>query len=201
MNIHFAAAARVIASREADGLALIRWSLGHVHIAGRDTVLLTYHAADPGHHWRAAANDAARLIVTAVGGLAWDERGVVRLVVPHDYAADADRIMREVRAFPAPEEDSRNVAGNVGSPAVWATIDRPQGGLASLALAWTDNPGDPRPVVLRHTLDGERHLFWWVAGHTASGAPIWACVVKAPVGWSWMSESVEPAADAARLAA
>jgi len=75
---------RVFHCRPSDCIRVVVWQNGCRHVTGG--VHFSWQTANPRQHWRGAAVTMARAIVEAVGGVAWDENGVIHLVVPHTRA-------------------------------------------------------------------------------------------------------------------
>jgi hypothetical protein len=75
---------RVFASRPNQFVRVVEWQNGCRHVTGG--VHFSWQTATAGRHWRGPAVAMATAIVAAVGGVAWDENGVVHLVVPHTSA-------------------------------------------------------------------------------------------------------------------
>ncbi len=89
----------------------IRWPNGSRHVVGG--IRLQYAVALPGEaYWHTPARVTARAVIAAVGGIAWDDGGVIDLVVPVRAAAAVDRLMRAARpaAAAAASEDDVNLA-------------------------------------------------------------------------------------------
>lgn len=61
-------------------------------------VRLTYAAAVPKNWWRDSARAVAASLVSATGGVAWDENGEIGLVVPHEYAWEVNMQMNLARS-------------------------------------------------------------------------------------------------------
>jgi len=87
--------------RPETAVAWRRYSNGCVHARG---ILVEIEAAEPRRWWRDDAQIAVRQAAYRVGGLAWDDNGIIRIVVPADrtghpgrYAADVWRWMLAVR--------------------------------------------------------------------------------------------------------
>ena len=97
--------------RHGDDIVAVQWSNGSRHVVGG--VHLQYQCAAPGAaYWRTEARELARAIVAATGGIAWDDRGDISLIVPvRSAAAAADRLMRAARPAAAHswQEDDANV--------------------------------------------------------------------------------------------
>ena len=87
---------RVFAFRAHPAIAIIGWPCGSRHAAGG--VRLTYKASSTGCSYRDEAKSVAATIVAAAGGIAWDDRGTVSLVVPKTKGLAADLYMRACRA-------------------------------------------------------------------------------------------------------
>jgi hypothetical protein len=163
---------RVIAARPADdGLpAIIAWpGNGSRHVIGG--VHLAYEASAPRRHWRDAARRMASIIVDQVGGVAWDDRGTIHLVVPRASAGTTDRWMRATRA------------AALGDHPVAERLDWPDLNAVSLALAGAGSvyvPGPGRDDRARATIarDGDR---WRVTVTDRDGEV--AGVVTAPAAW------------------
>lgn len=66
----------------------------HLVIGG---VKLEFLAAQPGQHWRSAARKTAEMIISSYGGIAWDDRGSICLVVPRRAAKAVVMTMATVR--------------------------------------------------------------------------------------------------------
>lgn len=107
---------RVFAESARAGIAVVRWANRSRHVVGG--VLLYYPAACPGAWWRTRARDTATAIVRAVGGVAWDENGAIRLIVPVGCAGFADRLMRAARGGAL-----RTSAKSYGDDAVYGSDD------------------------------------------------------------------------------
>lgn len=103
---------RVVACRPINGVVVIEWTNRCRHVVGG--VELSYDAAEPKRWWRNVACTMAEAIVQATGGIAWDDRGTINLIVPDGLAFEADQRMRSARPpRPARDEDSRNEARQV----------------------------------------------------------------------------------------
>jgi hypothetical protein len=163
---------RVFAARPADdGIpAIVTWpGNGCRHLIGG--VHLAYEASAPRRHWRDAARRMASLIIDAVGGVAWDDRGTIHVAVPRESAGSADRWMRAARAAALGDHP-------VTERLDWATLNE-----ASLALAGAGSvyvPGPGRDDRARATIarDGDR---WRVTVTDRDGEV--AGVVTAPASW------------------
>lgn len=59
-------------------------------------VELKYHTATPGAWWRSDACAAAKQIVAACGGAAFDANGTITLYLPEEAAARADALMKRL---------------------------------------------------------------------------------------------------------
>ncbi len=81
---------RVFAEREAVGLAFARWPNGCRHVIG-GAAPLAYTGGS--RDWRSAAHSAAKAFVAARGGIAWDDRGEISIIVPCEHAFEAARVM------------------------------------------------------------------------------------------------------------
>lgn len=77
------------------GIVLVRWQNGCAHVVGG--VHLTWGTACPGQHWRNDARAIATHVVNSFGGVAWDDQGIIHLIVPHGTSGVADRLMRATR--------------------------------------------------------------------------------------------------------
>jgi hypothetical protein len=175
---------RVIAARPADdGLpAIATWQNGCRHVIGG--VHLVYEAAAPRRHWRAAARRMAEIIIDAVGGVSWDDRGTIHLCVPVSAAATADRWMR--------------AAGMAALDTLYADIEPERRNQAALALVgaarvWLPGPGRDdraRAVVAR---DGDR---WRVTVTDRDGQCVG--IVTAPESWG-APEVLGPAVETIEL--
>jgi hypothetical protein len=97
-------------------------------------VLLRYDTTGgPGQtYWRHAAKRAADQIIGRIGGVSWDERGQVNMVVPHHFVAQAAEMMALVRPYRDGEEDQKNLAEGLRRGG--AEVIMTPGGLA---LRWT----------------------------------------------------------------
>lgn len=71
---------------------VVRYPNGCRHVAGG--CHLQYWTAGPGNYWRSEAVGMASALVTAFrGGIAWDERGTIHVVVPTQDGKRADNMM------------------------------------------------------------------------------------------------------------
>jgi hypothetical protein len=68
-------------------LHVVEWGHGPVHIFGG--VELTFDTTSQGAYWRPQALAAAEAIVHTCGGVVAEDRGVVRLIVPPEWAVEA----------------------------------------------------------------------------------------------------------------
>lgn len=68
-------------------LHLVEWGHGPVHCFGG--VELTFDTTSQGAYWRPEAVAACQAIVAACGGIVAEDRGVVRLIVPPEWAVEA----------------------------------------------------------------------------------------------------------------
>ena len=82
---------RVFAERAAPGMAVVKWGNGCRHVVGG--VHMEWYAAAPGSWWRRQAKTLAEEIVGSVGGIAWDDQGAIRLIVPVGVAARVRALM------------------------------------------------------------------------------------------------------------
>ncbi|RPI64533.1 MAG: hypothetical protein EHM48_00655 [Planctomycetaceae bacterium] len=93
------------------------------HIVGR-YIELTFNAAVPGRWWRPAAKAAMTSIISALGGVAWDDCGIIHACVPFKYAFRINAMMRRVEKAHAPAtewydpEDDTNIMSMLGCGAV-----------------------------------------------------------------------------------
>lgn len=121
-------------------LGWVEYPNGCRHVVG-DLGHLVYEAAQPGRWWRDTATTAACEIVSAIrGGAAWDEQGRVHLLVPHEHAAGADRVMRDVRPHEDAAEDHRNAGALFSAGAAEVVLE--QGRLMLRPKASTSPAGD-----------------------------------------------------------
>jgi hypothetical protein len=162
---------RVIAARPAaDGIpAIIGWGNECRHVVGG--IHLVYEAAAPRRHWRDAARQMAAIIVDAVGGVSWDDRGTIHLCVPRESAGTADRWMRATRAAACHDLP-------VGPGLDWPDLNAVSLTLAGAGSVYVPGPGRDdraRAVVAR---DGDR---WRVTVTDRDGQCVG--VVTAPASW------------------
>ena len=83
LSSHFIKFALV--AKPAASLHLVEWGHGPVHIFGG--VELTFDTTQ-GTYWRPAALAAAEAIVHTCGGVVAEDRGVVRLIIPPEWAVE-----------------------------------------------------------------------------------------------------------------
>lgn len=99
---------RVLLEKQSPHAVIVLWNNGCRHVAG-DVVLLAYEAAARGYHWRYLARRAACDIVGQTGGVAYDDRGTIVLIVPSVSAIGANRLMRSLAPRSPHEETEKQV--------------------------------------------------------------------------------------------
>lgn len=82
---------RVFAVTQSSEIAVVCHGNGSRTVVGG--CCLSWQTAMPGKHWRAAARQMAKAIVEGCGGIAWDEQGVVSIIVPAGAARRAAALM------------------------------------------------------------------------------------------------------------
>ena len=85
LSSHFIKFALV--AKPASSLHLVEWGHGPVHIFGG--VELSFDTAQSGAYWRPQAVAACEAIITSCGGVVAEDRGLVRLIVPPEWAVEA----------------------------------------------------------------------------------------------------------------
>lgn len=106
---------------------VVKWPNNSRHIVGG--VALSYCASVPGQYWRGQARTAAQSLISAGGGVAWDEQGSINLVVPLSLAYQADQVMRAARgaatgqAVVFEDENRANEARMLLSGVTYLTVD------------------------------------------------------------------------------
>ncbi|MBI3331476.1 hypothetical protein HYZ99_00775 [Candidatus Peregrinibacteria bacterium] len=86
---------RIFAQKVTASFAVITWANQSAHLAG-DHVHLQWWTAAPCDHWRATARRALTEIVEQVGGVAWDDQGVVHVCAPLEDAIDVFQLMDQL---------------------------------------------------------------------------------------------------------
>lgn len=92
---------RVIAARGTQDVVILESYCG-TYAAG-DHVQIVLSAAEPRRWWRSTACRLAEQIVTAVGGLAEDDRGTVSIIFPAAYAAEITKEIKAIASHYMPE--------------------------------------------------------------------------------------------------
>jgi hypothetical protein len=87
---------RVFASQIAATIGVVRWSNGCRHVLGG--LHLEWSSAVPRQHWRTPGRALATSVVQAVGGIAWDEQGLLHLIVPRRSTFRAWELMNALGA-------------------------------------------------------------------------------------------------------
>jgi hypothetical protein len=89
-------------------------------------VQLEFVTARPGQYWRYEARQGAELLVSSYGGLAWDDKGVINIIVPKRAAKVSIQTMAVIRAkyTPTPQPSLEENMLNALSAAIagWETI-------------------------------------------------------------------------------
>lgn len=94
---------------------VVLWPNYSAHTLG---VRVSVDAARPGHHWRGLARDVAAAIARRFGGVAWDDRGTVSVVVPPNVARYAAACLYVADPFATAAPDPAMLAALLGvSPA------------------------------------------------------------------------------------
>ncbi len=84
----------VIEKNPGPEIAIVEWPNTCRHVVGG--VHLQYFAAKTRNWCRSAARNVAMGIVQATTGIAWDDKGLISLVVPARYAWQANELMTEI---------------------------------------------------------------------------------------------------------
>ena len=83
---------RVFASKESKYVFTVRYTNGSYHVLGG--VKIQFITCLPGKsYWREAAKVMAAMVIATYGGVAWDEKGVVIMVIPKAAAKQALGLM------------------------------------------------------------------------------------------------------------
>lgn len=163
---------RVVAEQPDDRIVVVRWFNGCRHVVGG--VRLEYHAANPGEWWRDVACRAAGDIVQATGGLAWDDRGTVCLVVPAEYIRQADEVMRAIGGLFRPSMGNLGRAYRRGA----ANVLMAEGG-PELRFGY---PGPSDNLYVAVVVPGRVEVGRYLAVHPV-GEMTGLTVVRAPEEW------------------
>lgn len=83
---------RVFAEKPVPDICFLVWGNGCRHIVGGQR--LDYSTAVPRAWWRDMAKKTAEVVIKRFGGIAWDDQGLVSLVVPSRFAVTAARTMQ-----------------------------------------------------------------------------------------------------------
>ena len=83
---------RVFAEKESRYVFSVRYTNGSYHVLGG--VKLQFIACLPGKsYWREAAKIMASMVIATYGGVAWDEKGVIIMIIPKAAAKQALGLM------------------------------------------------------------------------------------------------------------
>ena len=83
---------KVFAQKEHRSIVVVKYRNQSRHVWGGSPVL-SWEAAQAGKYWRSAAARIAASLIESYGGIAWDERGTIRMIVPANMAVQAMEIM------------------------------------------------------------------------------------------------------------
>ena len=84
-TVHFVKSAlTVVPSPE---LCIVEWGHGPAHVIGG--VELAFQTTQPGSWWRSTGQALAPSLVQAVGGVVWDDQGLIRITAPELWATQA----------------------------------------------------------------------------------------------------------------
>jgi len=92
----------VFAEQQSPWMVIIQWVNGCRHVAGNFAVL-SWNTVKTGFHWTYQAKYDLAEIIGQVGGIAWNERGMVSAAVPTHYAIEVMNMME--RLNPAAQSD------------------------------------------------------------------------------------------------
>jgi len=103
---------RVFVKKECPQVLAVQYHNGSYHVFGG--VRLEFTTCLPGRaYWRAAAKTMAAMVVGTYGGVAWDDKGVVMMIVPDAAAKQALGLMGMAReGHTAYSIDGNRVAAN-----------------------------------------------------------------------------------------
>lgn len=149
---------KVVAISGCPSISVIQYPNGCRHVMGG--VRLSYQTAKPNNHWRESARNLVMQIVMSIGGIAWDDSGLVSMVVPFDkafYAANmvealggnriesTDRIPL-IRSVIGPEE-MENLGNNARALFDLGMLSLEPSGNNCLAFSVSSHP-QPLPLVI-----------------------------------------------------
>jgi hypothetical protein len=167
---------RVFADSTCREVRTLRWLNGCRHVMYA-SVPLVYKTAEAGKHWRAEARRVAEYLVEQYGGIAWDERGTITLIVSPDHVVAADLEMCATAALSGVDATAENT-----STAAWTMTEWGRAPEFCAVLDPEDRKrGARRTVLLFHEPNGS------VVGRILVPDE-W---VDAPKEYQWLMDSKE----------